>query len=424
MSARTAGAAGEGTAGGDDRAGSRNVPSVSLAGVDLTVCIVDRVAGVNPAEWDALDHGPAPFLEHGFLLALERSGSIGGTSGWDPALVLARTGAGRLVGAVAAFVKHHSYGEYIFDWGWAEGAERAGIAYYPKLVVAAPMTPATGRRILLDPALDPAARRTVVQALVEAVRELADRSDCGSIHWLFCTPDEQQQLAELGFAPRASFQYHWRDRGWASFDDFLGAMSSRRRKQVRRERTRARDAVEGFTMLSGAELSAGDVTALDRFYRTTTRVHGGHAYLRPGFFEALVELVPDRMRWLRVDRGGRAVAGALFFETGSALYGRYWGCVEPVEFLHFEAAYYAGIEHCIARGIPRFEAGAQGEHKLLRGFEPTRTHSVHWIRHPALFAAVREFLRDEARAVGARMQALARHLPFRAAGPAGSAPEA
>jgi predicted N-acyltransferase len=421
-----------------------------LGRVDLVLNAERSLTSVDGAGWNALDHGPSPFLEWGFLRALELSGSVGSGSGWEPTYLLvhgdasclidrARTTSpdrggmeprpsGRvLLGAVAAYAKHHSYGEYIFDFQWARASMRAGVPYYPKLVVAAPATPATGRRILLHPDLAPASREAVARRLIAGVRELADDRKLGSIHWLFTTKDEQALLEREGFAARASFQFHWHNRGqdgrpWADFDEFLASLSSRKRKQIRKERTRAREAVDSIRFVPGDEMVPSQIAALDRFYRRTTDLYGGSQYLRPGFFEALVELLPERVRFLEVRRGGGPIAGALFLETDQALYGRYWGCTEDVEFLHFEASYYAGIERCIERGIGLFEAGAQGEHKLLRGFMPVVCHSSHWLRHPGLDRGVREFLREERRAVEQHVQQLAEYAPYRRDSSNGAAP--
>lgn len=341
-------------------------------------------------------------MKTGFLRALEDSGSIDPqgrrglrlrSSGWTSNYLLAEE-AGVLVGGVAAFVKDHSYGEYIFDWGWASASQRAGIPYYPKLVIAAPATPATGPRILLA-----APRDDIRAALIAAVQQLADDAQCSSIHWLFCTADEQRVLERAGFFPRASLQFHWKNRAYASFDAFLGALKSRKRKQLRKERQRAQAAIERLTWVEGHELDQRRLDDLDRFYRHTTDNHGGRDYLRPGFFHRLAETQPDAMRMVEVVAGGKRVAGALFLETAQALYGRYWGADVHVDLLHFETAYYAGIDRTIAKGLPLFEAGAQGEHKLLRGFEPAATYSAHWLRHPGLAAAVADHTRREAAAM-------------------------
>ncbi len=386
--------------------------STNAASAKLAVRIVPSIAQVDRAAWDALDHGPSPFLRHGFLRALEESGSIGGTgrrrSGWTPAYLLAER-AGALVGGVVAFVKDHSYGEYIFDWGWASAAQRAGIRYYPKLVIAAPATPATGKRILL--AAD--AGDEVRDTLIAATRAVADETKCSSIHWLFCTAEEQAQLARAGFFARTTLQFHWKNRGYGSFDDFLGELKSRKRKQLRKERERARAAIDRLSWVSGAEVSKQQLDDLDRFYRITTANHGGRDYLREGFFHLLAAHLPDAMRVVEVIKDDRRIAGALFLETDAALYGRYWGASTHVDLLHFETAYYAGIERAIEKRIPLFEAGAQGEHKLLRGFEPSRTYSAHWIRHEGLAAAVEDYTQREAQAMDVELAEMAKFGPYR-----------
>ncbi len=388
---------------------------------DLTVRSVDSTAKLDD-KWDRLDHGASPFLRLGFLRALEESGSIDAPrtsakkhSGWHPAFLLAEAG-GALVGGVAAFVKTHSYGEYIFDFGWANAAMRAGLPYYPKLVIAAPGTPATGHRILLAPDLGAAARRAVTEALVAGTYALADAAGCSSIHWLFCTDEEQRTLTELGFIPRASMQFHWHNPGYQAFDDFLAQLRSRRRKQLKKERAKARAQIERIEWIHGKDLDAAHLEDLDRWYRNTTDNHGGRAYMRPGFFDRVAALLPEETLLASVHKGGRRIAGALFFQGQGALYGRYWGADEPVDCLHFETAYYAGIDRCIEQNLSLFEAGAQGEHKLLRGFAPAATHSAHWFRHPGLTDAVAQHCVIEAREVLAHMEELAKLGPYHAQG--------
>jgi predicted N-acyltransferase len=381
---------------------------------------VGSVSDLDAAAWDALDHGASPFLRHGFLRALEESGSIDAAtsrnrrSGWASLYLLAEQ-AGRLIGAVPAFIKSHSYGEYIFDWGWANAAQRAGLRYYPKLVVAAPATPATGHRMLIAPGLDAAGADAVREVLVAAVRAVADDTECSSIHWLFCTRAEQDALVGAGFFARASMQFHWHNRDYQTFDDFLGQLKSRKRKQLRKERERAKAAIERLSWVPGGELAGAQLDDLDRFYRTTTDQHGGRDYLQPGFFHALAKYLPDAMRMVEVVAGGKRVAGALFLETDRALYGRYWGADVHVDLLHFETAYYAGIERAIERKLPLFEAGAQGEHKLLRGFDPMPTYSAHWIRDPGLSAAVEDYTRREAVGMAQEIAGLAKLGPYRSA---------
>jgi hypothetical protein len=391
--------------------------------MNLVVRAHGSVQDLDANVWDALEHGPSPFLRHGFLGALEATESIDAmrprgmfprkSSGWTSVYLVAEDG-GRVVGAVPAFLKSHSYGEYIFDWGWANAAQRAGLRYYPKLVVAAPHTPATGPRMLLAKDLDAPAAAAVRGALVTAVRALADDTECSSIHWLFCTAEEQAFLTQHEHFARTTMQFHWHNRGYASFDDFLGALKSRKRKQLRKERERARAAVERITWVTGKELDQARLDDLDRFYRNTTDQHGGRDYLRPGFFHELAKRMPDELAMVEViANGGKRVAGAVFLETPHALYGRYWGADVSVDLLHFETAYYAGIERAIDRKLPLFEAGAQGEHKLLRGFAPSKTYSAHWIRHAGLAAAIDDFTSREAAALELELAEIAKYGPYR-----------
>ena len=370
--------------------------------------VVERIEAVDRDRWNRLEHD-SPFLRWEFLCALERSGSIGGDSGWQPHYLLVEDGEGGLLGAVAAFLKQHSYGEYIFDWAWASAARRAGIPYYPKLVIAAPVTPVTGNRLLLAPEAD---RAAVTAKLVGAVRALADRTRASSIHWLFTTAAEQRRLAEHGFAPRASYQFHFDNPGYADFDDFLGHLTSRRRKQIRKERRRVAAEIDGVDFTPAGALDRAELAQVDRLYRRNTARHGGIDYLQPGFFSNLAELMPDSFLVARAHRGGRLAGMAVYLEGSDTLFGRYWGGALAVEFLHFEVTCYAGIERCIARGLRRFEAGAQGEHKLLRGFAPRATYSSHWIRDPDLDRAVRGFLGAEASEVEQQMAALAACGPY------------
>lgn len=372
----------------------------------VSVRALGSIDEVERAAWDGLDHGPSPFLKWGFLKALEESGSIGKRTGWTPVYLVAERGA-RVEGAVAAFVKTHSYGEYIFDWGWASAAQRAGIRYYPKLVIAAPATPATGNRILLARDAGPEVRK----ALIGAVRALADDAECSSIHWLFCTRQEQEELAGAGYFARHTFQFHWHNKGYPTFDAFLAALKSRKRKQLRKERAKAKGAIERLTWVE--QPTQEQLDDLDRFYRITTDSHGGRDYLRPGFFHALAKYLPEAMRMVEVVAGGRRIAGALFLETPQALYGRYWGADTHVDLLHFETAYYAGIERAIDQKLPLFEAGAQGEHKLLRGFEPSPTYSAHWIRHAGLAAAIEDFCAREAAQMEVELAEMAKYGPYR-----------
>lgn len=376
----------------------------------MRVEVIDRVAAIAPGAWDALAGEDDPFVEHAFLCTLEDSGTVGGRSGWEARHVVAFEGD-RLVGALPLYLKDHSFGEYIFDWGWAEAAHRAGIPYYPKLVSMVPATPATGRRLLLAPGVD---AERVVGALVGEALALAEAEDASSAHLLFVTDEERRLLETTGhLSHRLTYQFHWHNRGYGSFDDFLGTFRSSQRKQVRRERRRVAESDLDVRVLEGRDLDAAHWRTLERFYRITCMQYGNHAYLTPGFFR----LAPDRLAHRAVAvmafRDGEPVAASLNFEKGAHLYGRYWGCTEEHEFLHFELCYYRLIERAIERGAQRFEAGAQGTHKLRRGLEPSPIHSMHWVRDPMLSRAVQEFLPREARAVERTMEELAHHGPYR-----------
>jgi len=372
---------------------------------------------VDAADWDRLTGDGDPFLEHAFLAALEASGSVGARAGCVPRLVVARDG-GRLVGAVPLYLKTHSYGEFIFDWGWANAAHRGGIRYYPKLVAAIPFTPVTGYRLPVHPEAD---RAAVTAALLPAVRGVADDERVSSVHFLFCTEDEKGALGAAGYLPRLSMQFHWHNREgrpFESFDDYLTTFRSRNRKQVRKERQTAAAHGLTFRTATGAELGPRDWKALRAFYVANVERHGGSAYLTERFFEIAQETLAHRLVATLAYRGEEPVAGTINFEKGPHLYGRYWGCLEEYQMLHFELCYYRLIERAIERRCTLFEAGAQGEHKLKRGLEPTFTHSAHWIRDRALSEAIGSFIEREAVAVAEEVRFYGEHSPFRAAGSA------
>jgi uncharacterized protein len=300
---------------------------------------------------------------------------------------------GAIVGAVAAYVKSHSYGEYIFDHAWAEGAARAGMNYYPKLVVMPPFTPATGTRLLTAPG-----EEDVAEALAVAVREAASQLGLSGVHWLFTTPDEQALLEAAGYARRVTVQYHWRNLGdWDDFEGFLGAMSSKRRREIRRERRKVAEQDVSVEMLSGSEMGDVHWEGLKRFYYDTGRRKWGQPYLTPGFFGAIREAWPEAVQFASATHDGRLLAGALnFHRPGSdAMFGRYWGCDEQRPQLHFETCYYAAIDYCLKNGLRLYEAGAQGDHKIARGFLPVPIRSAHWIADPRLDRGVRHFLAEE-----------------------------
>lgn len=384
----------------------------------LSWSVIETVGNVPAAAWDALVDPNDPFLEHAFLLALEHSGIVGPRTGWQPRFVLARDGE-RVVGAVPLYLKHDSYGEFIFDWGWASGAHRAGLSYYPKMVAAIPFTPVTGPRLLVHPDEQAEPLRSRVRAiLLEGVRAAAENSRASSVHVLFCTEEEATHLGRAGYKPRLSMQFHWtnRDPPYRDFEDFLGELKSRHRKTVRKERATAASHGLRLAVLERPQLGLAEWEALERFYDANAEKHGATTYLTPRFFALLRERLAHRVVATLAYDGETPVAGALNFERGRHLYGRYWGCTQEREMLHFELCYYTLIERAITRGYTRFEAGAQGEHKLKRGLRPSFTHSAHWIRHPDLGRAIERFIDSEAAMVRHEVAQYDQLSPYRRAG--------
>ena len=387
----------------------------------MKVKLLEDLEAVNPGAWDRVAGPDDPFSTHAFLSTLEASRSVGPGSGWHPVHVTVwdedAAGEDERVGALPLYVKEHSYGEYIFDWAWADAAMRVGTDYYPKLVAMAPFTPATGSRLLVRP--DQRARqRDIVGAMLVGAFEVAEQIDASSVHFLYVTEDERDALLALHpeLMPRLSMQYHWHNRSeapYADFDDYLGAFRSAQRKKVRKERRRVSEAGLDVRLLQGAEITPRIWRFLDRVYRNTANRKWGSPYLSRAFFELAPEALKDIALAVVAFRDGEPVAATLNFERGRHVYGRYWGCLESHEMLHFELCYYRLIARAIARGATRFEAGAQGQHKITRGLLPSPVHSVHWVRHPVLRDAVRDFLPREAGATQRDMEELARSGPFK-----------
>lgn len=367
------------------------------------------VADFEPTEWDALA-GLDPFLSHAFLAGLERTGCVGWGTGWHPAPVAVRDQAGRLVGAAPLYLKDHSFGEFVFDWGWAGAAQRNGLPYYPKLVAAVPFSPVTGQRLLVHPQADGG---DVRERLLTAAEELAERYQCGAVQWLFPDTADQQALEDAGYLGRRDVQFHWRNRGYADFEAFLADFASSKRKQARKERRRAEELGFDIVVRHGGDIRPEQWAAFFQGYAQTTEMRGAPAYLNQAFFEHLGAALGDRVVLISAERAGEMVASALNLRSEEALFGRYWSAREEHDFLHFELCFYQGIDYAIAHGLRRFEGGAQGEHKLKRGFAPTLTHSAHWIRHPGLREAVDGFLERERPEVEAYAREAAEHLPFK-----------
>lgn len=373
----------------------------------LTLSTHPGIAAIPPDTWDALGDGN-PFTTHRFLLALEESGSVGRGTGWQPLHVTLEDG-GRVVAAAPLYAKSHSQGEYIFDHAWAEAYQRAGGRYYPKLQAAVPFTPVTGARLLTR---DPAMR----QSLLAGLTRVAERGGASGVHVTFCTEAEAQAGAEIGFLPRVTQQFHWLNRGYGSFDDFLGALSSRKRKDLRKERARAQGFGGTIRHLTGDDLKPHHWDAFWAFYQDTGSRKWGRPYLTRAFFDHLHQTMRDDILLVLAERGGQPIAGALNFIGPDAIYGRYWGCIEDHPFLHFELCYHQAIDVAIARGLSRVEAGAQGEHKLARGYEPVATHSLHWVGDEGFQRALADYLDRERDAMGEEIEALADFTPFRKEG--------
>jgi predicted N-acyltransferase len=373
-----------------------------------TLKVYPRIAEIGQATWDACAGDDNPFVSYAFLSALEDSGSVGKRTGWHPRYAALTDGAGAIAAVAPVYAKTNSYGEYVFDHAWANALERAGGQYYPKLQVAVPFSPVPGPRILSRAGL-PAA------ALAAAVEQLAEQLDCSSVHATFCTEPEWAALGDAGWLQRLGTQFHWENEGYAQFDDFLAALSSRKRKVIKRER---RDAQAGLTFqaLTGAALTKDIWRVFYQFYTATVDRKWGGAYLTPEFFTLLGERLGERVVLMLALRDGRPIAGALNLRSRNVLYGRNWGATEDVPFLHFELCYYQAIDYAIAHGIQRVEAGAQGEHKIQRGYRPRPTYSAHYIRHPGLRRAVAEFVAAEREGMRETMAALAADSPYKKQG--------
>jgi uncharacterized protein len=366
--------------------------------------VLDSLEGVDPLQWNALTAGN-PTLRYEFLDSLHRTGCAAPGEGWAPQY-LSLWEDSALAGAIPLYVKSHSYGEYVFDWAWADAYERNGLAYYPKLLCAVPFTPATGPRLL---ARDDASRRRLAQALVDTARH----SEVSSLHVLFPTPQDAVALRGLGLLERTGVQFHWRNEGYHDFEAFLGALAHEKRKKIRQERRRVAEAGVTLRRLTGREATGADWDFFAKCYRRTYREHQSTPYLNRAFFGMLAERMPDNVLLVIAERDGEPLAAALDLFGAGVLYGRYWGSVEHVPGLHFEACYYQAMEFCIERGLTLFEGGAQGEHKHARGFLPEQTRSFHWLAHPAFTRAIDDFLEREGAHIAAYVDELSERTPFR-----------
>ncbi|ODS96309.1 MAG: GNAT family N-acetyltransferase [Erythrobacter sp. SCN 62-14] len=374
---------------------------------ELTVRLAPSVGQFDASEWNALGGDRNPFVSHEFLTAMEDSGSVGPGTGWEPAPIVITDEAGTLLAAMPSYAKGHSQGEYVFDHSWADAWHRAGGRYYPKLQIAAPFTPANGPRLLMRDA-------SLTAHLLNAAETVCANNGLSSAHATFIEPEQRALFEAGGWLMRSDIQFHWHNRGYASFDDFLGALTSRKRKDLRKERAAACD---GLTIrhLSGSDIREEHWDAFWVFYQDTGARKWGQPYLTREAFTLLGERMGDRIILILACDGQTPIAGALNFAGSDALYGRYWGCTRDVRFLHFELCYYQAIDIAIARGLERVEAGAQGGHKLARGYEPVQTISAHWIADAGFRSAIADFLERERAGVSQDQFYLDARTPFRKA---------
>ena len=373
------------------------------------------LSGISQSDWDACACPEAatgrpvdPFTTYRFLKALEDSGSVGQGTGWQPHYLTAHAD-GLMIAAAPLYAKGHSQGEYIFDFNWAHAYENAGGRYYPKLQIAVPFTPATGRRLLTRPEYE----QTGQAALVQGAVQFADQNNLSSLHITFCTALERDAGRQMGLLPRKSQQFHWINQGFESFDTFLASLSSRKRKNIRKERQTAQGFGGTIHALTGDQIEPHHWDAFWTFYQDTGARKWGTPYLTRDFFDIAHQTMRDDILLVLAEHEGRMIAGALNFIGRETLFGRYWGCVADIPCLHFELCYYQAIDYAIAHGLKRVEAGAQGEHKLARGYMPVETHSLHWFRDPGFGDAVGKYLQHEAEAIDDEIEVLTSYGPFR-----------
>jgi predicted N-acyltransferase len=372
----------------------------------MDVVIAESMTEFGSAEWNALAGDRYPFLRHEFLRAAEQSGSVGAGSGWTPRHVGIRDARGELVAAVPLYEKSHSWGEFVFDWSWAHAYERAGVPYYPKLVSTVPFTPATSRRLLYRD-------EGFVPALTEAMLALARDRGCSSIHVLFPEEAEIPRLKQAGMMIRKDCQFHWRNRNYRNFDDFLATFNSAKRKKARQDRRIVADQGIRFRRFTGREMDPATWSVVYELISITFLRRGSMPYFSFDFFLEVSAKLPDNLLIVLAERGGQPIAAAVFYVATDTLYGRYWGADGHYNALHFETCYYQGIDYCIEHGLKRFEPGTQGEHKVARGFVPATTWSAHWLARAEFYAAVGEYLKAESRHVDRYMDDVNTHTPYR-----------
>ncbi len=396
---------------GDIEQSPTSAPGAS-PGAPVLLRVASRIADLPAADWDACAGPDNPFISHAFLKALEESGSAAAETGWLPQHLLIEDGSGALLGCMPCYLKSHSQGEFVFDHGWADAYMRAGGRYYPKLQASVPFTPVTGKRLLVPACADQHQREAL---LLQAATQVTDRLGVSSLHVTFLTRDEWQLAGVLGFLQRTDQQFHWQNEGYRSFDDFLDALVSRKRKAIRKERREALSGGIEIEWVTGRDLTEAHWDAFFDFYMDTGSRKWGSPYLTRTCFSLFGATMADRFLLVLAKRSGRYVAGALNVIGRDTLYGRYWGGIEDHPFLHFEVCYYQAIEFAIRHQLARVEAGAQGAHKLARGYLPSETYSAHYIADPGLRRAVADYLKRERRAVARAAALLTEEAPFKRA---------
>ncbi len=387
-----------------------------MSDLEIIVSAEPFLANITPQKWDACACPESadgarpidPFTTYRFLSALETSGSVGHGTGWQPHYLIARQD-GEIIATAPCYVKSHSQGEYVFDHSWADAYQRAGGQYYPKLQIAVPFTPVTGRRLLTKPEYEVSG----ASALLQAAIQVGQNKQLSSVHITFCTEVESKLTQNIGLMPRIGQQFHWLNKGYKSFDDFTADLSSRKRKNIRRERTKAQGFGGEIHAFSGDEITQEHLDAFWQFYQDTGARKWGTPYLARGFFDLEIVDLRNDILLVLARREGRWVAGALNFIGADTLFGRYWGCTEHHPALHFELCYYRAIEYAIEHGLGKIEAGAQGEHKLARGYLPVATHSAHWIANDGFRDAVAQFLEHEREAIGEDIEIMTSYGPFK-----------
>ena len=372
--------------------------------------ILNNINDVSAEQWNRLIEGDDPFIQHAFLATLEEHDCVGQTYGWIPQHIAIYDDADVLIGAAPMYLKDNSYGELVFDWNWADAYHRSGLQYYPKLVTGIPYTPVTGPRLLVAKEADQSSTR---QRLIEAAISLAENNNLSSMHWLFTNEIDTQALKESGLSMRLGCQFHWQNHNYKDFDEFLQTLSSQKRKKIKRERRRTQEQDIELEVLHGDEMSEEQWHIFHRFYESTFERKSGMPTLSLSFFMALAERMPRNMLVVLAKHNHQYVAGAFNMRSSDTLYGRHWGCSADYHSLHFEACYYQGLDYCIQNQLQRFEPGAQGEHKISRGFLPTRTWSAHWIAHPEFKTVIGNFCKHEQEGMEHYIAELEQHSPYK-----------